>query len=67
MAHEIESKGWGFPGLSKKAHYFNAGDSISLCGEWMFSGIRFDEMHEHPDNCKMCMKKREKQEAKNNG
>ncbi|HDT4814095.1 TPA: hypothetical protein QHO54_001054 [Klebsiella aerogenes] len=54
----IDTKGWGFPALAKKAHYFDAGSVISLCGKWAFTGIRFDEWHEHPDNCTTCMRKR---------
>ena len=53
----MSNKGWGFPARSRKAHYFND-DPISLCGKWMFIGERFDNKHEHPDNCKPCMKKR---------
>lgn len=59
----IDNKGWGFPTLSKKAHFFNSGEAISLCGKWMFTGVRIDEWHEHPENCATCMKKRKKQEG----
>lgn len=52
-------KGWGFPLRSKKAHYFN-NELVSLCGKWMFTGKLEDDKHNSPDNCKICMKKREK-------
>lgn len=57
-------KGWGFPYLAKKAHYYNQGDSTSLCGKWMYTGERVDSMHDHKDNCVSCMKKRNAQEEK---
>ena len=50
-----ESKGWGFPMLSKKAHYFIG--SMSLCRRWMFTGELEDSQHSHPDNCQACCKK----------
>ena len=58
-------QGWGFPGNAKKAHYFiiEEGYSMadSLCGRWgFFGGSLFDEHHDHPLNCKACMRKREK-------
>ena len=52
-------KGWGWPGASKKAHYFNQ-NVMSLCGGWMFTGELEDSEHQSPDNCKSCMKKRDK-------
>lgn len=56
---EKQKKGWGFPGLSRKAHYFD-NDAICLCEKWMFIGDLYDDKHDNPDNCKTCMKKRDK-------
>lgn len=60
----IERRGWGFPALARKAHYFaqEAGKAFtsSLCGSWAFGGYLSDDKHNHPDNCKRCMKKRER-------
>lgn len=53
------AKGWGFPASSKKAHYFN-GEARSLCGGWLFTGMLEDNNHRSLDNCKSCMKKRDK-------
>ena len=55
-----EKKGWGWPMNSKKAHYFVS--IRSLCMRWMYSGKLTDDIHDSPDNCKACMKKREKME-----
>ena len=51
------TRGWGWPMLSKKAHYFV--DDRSLCGKWLFSGY---DVGDHigkpgPDDCKACWKK----------
>lgn len=54
-------KGWGFPMLSKKAHYFEGG--MSLCRKWMFGGELEDDRHEHKQNCMACRKKLEKLQA----
>lgn len=56
-------KGWGFPYLAKKAHYFDSESMTSLCGKWMFTGARVDEFHQHDENCVACMRRREKLEA----
>ncbi|MBA7555361.1 hypothetical protein ES705_48022 [subsurface metagenome] len=52
-------KGWGFPSGSRKAHFFDY-DGNSLCGKWMLTGKLYDKMHHNPDNCKDCMRKRDK-------
>ncbi|HCU0428868.1 hypothetical protein I5Q42_06125 [Serratia marcescens] len=62
---EKNDQGWGFPYLAKKAHYFANGSATSLCGKWLFTGIRIDEHHDHPDNCSACMRKRAKVQEKN--
>ena len=61
---KIHKKGWGLPGDSKKAHYFifKEGEhrGMSLCGKWFYGGKLFDNHHNHPLNCKRCMRKRDK-------
>jgi hypothetical protein len=57
------AQGWGWPGNSRKAHYFLDGELISLCGKWMFAGVRHDTMHASPDNCIACRRRREKHDA----
>lgn len=52
------NKGWGFPGLAKKAHYFEDDNSTSLCGKWWYMGTRHDDDHDHKMNCTTCMRKR---------
>lgn len=52
-------QGWGWPGLARKAHYFD-GEIVSLCGRWMFSGAMFDDRHNSPHNCQACRRKLEK-------
>jgi len=53
-------QGWGFPINSRKAHYFKEHEIISICGKMMYSGERFDDKHDSPDNCAACMKRRNK-------
>ena len=60
IPHQIASpeilEGWGWPGLSKKAHYFK--DHRSLCRKWLFGGAL--EPHTGsfgPDDCVGCKKK----------
>ena len=52
------NQGWGFPDNSRRAHYFLEGQSISLCGRWVWFGERFDDKHDHHLNCAACKKKR---------
>jgi hypothetical protein len=65
------AKGWWFPLNAGKAHYFN--DNItSLCGRWgKFNNAPLEDAnHTSKDNCKACMKEREKlaqEEEKING
>lgn len=55
--------GWGFPGTSKKAHYFQAGSDRSLCMKWGFyRGERENSQHEHSLNCAECKRRRAKLE-----
>jgi hypothetical protein len=56
----IEQQGWAFPTNLKKAHYFERGQMISICGRIMNTGERFDDMHEHEDNCAECKRRYKK-------
>lgn len=53
-------KGWKMVINSPKAHYFL--DGRSFCGRWMNLGHDgFEDFNHHlVDNCKQCMKKRDK-------
>lgn len=51
-------KGWGWPALARKAHYFV--DGRSLCRAWFYLGRLENNKHKSPDNCKACMKKLDK-------
>lgn len=55
---EQEPAGWGFPANSRKAHYFEAGTSFSICGSYGFYfGRREPDDAPSPDDCKACRKK----------
>lgn len=52
---EEPKEGWGFPGTSRKAHYFV--DGMSLCRKWGFyQGPLEQGNDESPDNCSACVK-----------
>lgn len=59
----IQDQGWGWPGNSRKAHYFESGELISLCRGWMFGGSREDNNHDSPDNCASCKRALAKKKA----
>lgn len=47
--------GWATPMPRGYVHYFRAGDVLSLCGKWMFSGSpREDGNDERADTCAAC-------------
>jgi len=50
-------RGWGWPQLSKKPHYFV--DGQSLCGRWMFFGEVSDKdaSEKGPDDCAQCRRR----------
>lgn len=50
----------GWPGLSKKSHYFDG--ERSLCGKWLFFGVLEDAKADinSPDDCAACRKKYDK-------
>ena len=58
----MSDQGWGWPLNSRKAHYFKAESKTSICRKWMFFGERHDTNHESRDNCRECMKRREKEQ-----
>ena len=58
----IWTEGWGFPYLSKKAHWFI--ESRSLCGKWMYMGVLHPDLFESPDDCAACRRKLEPRKAK---
>jgi hypothetical protein len=64
MTKEL-TEGWGFPGASRKAHYFLE-DAKSLCGKWMYTG-RLEapkDIKPHKDNCTDCFRRLEKRVAR---
>lgn len=48
--------GWGWPGNSRKAHYFKDGSITSLCGRWLYSGEREQGDFVSKDDCTPCTK-----------
>ncbi len=50
-------EGWGFPANSRKAHYFRAGESRSVCGKWMYFGTRELPDFRSPDDCAECIRR----------
>lgn len=55
---ETDKAGWGWPGAAAKPHYFLAGDTISLCGKWMYTGPRDQENSPgRASDCSPCGKK----------
>lgn len=56
-------EGRGFPGGSKKAHYFV--DSMSLCRRWGFYYGSLEQGNDDsPDSCAACMRKLAKRKVK---
>lgn len=45
--------GWAWPPAARKAHYYLAGEAISVCGTWMYTGAREDSAT-GPDDCAKC-------------
>jgi hypothetical protein len=68
-ASKVASKfpaGWRFPGASRKAHAYDEGEIISLCGKWMFAGqtLAALDAKASPDDCAACRKILAKRVAK---
>lgn len=63
MSDTDQKEGWGFPALSRKAHYFVG--TTSLCGRWMFAG-EIDKQalgtKAQKDDCVECWRKQKKRE-----
>lgn len=55
-------KGWGWPSLAKKAHYFI--DGTSICGRWMYMGTINDTETSGPDDCAECKRRWTKMKEK---
>lgn len=53
-------EGWGWPGNSKKAHYFREGSISSICGKWAYTGERESGNDSSLDNCADCKRRLEK-------
>lgn len=56
------SAGWGWPFLSRKAHFYSDGEAISLCGKWMHTGPRDNSAFESNDDCAACRRKLNKEQ-----
>lgn len=57
------SEGWGWPLLSRKAHYFAEDGSLgktSLCRKWLYGGVLEQGDDDSPDNCTECRRRLEK-------
>ena len=47
--------GWGFPANARKRHFFTQGAAVSLCGRWLFLGLRApDPGQATRDDCVPC-------------
>lgn len=61
----MSMEGWGFPGLSRKAHYFDGGRSI--CGKWLYMGnLDINQTtgdKPGPDDCRECHRRLLKRKA----
>lgn len=61
MSNTEQTEGWGFPTLSRKAHYFV--DTMSLCRKYGFYRGPLEQGNDDsPDNCAVCMKRLAKRE-----
>lgn len=52
--------GWGWPGNSRKAHYFEKGETVSICSRMMYAGERETGANQSPDNCAECKRRYQK-------
>lgn len=51
-------RGWG-PIVGRRSHYFRQGEERSLCGRiGFYFGGRDDGLHDSPDNCAECRRRR---------
>ena len=52
------SAGWRWPINARKAHYFDEGTLISICGKWMYAGpSQGDSFSRSSDDCAACRRK----------
>jgi hypothetical protein len=64
---QVPKRGWGWPALAKKRHYWLENESVAICGRWMYTGELHDEEAYHKDsenNCKVCQSKIAKLQTK---
>ena len=59
-----KNEGWGWPGNSKKAHYFEKNHNLSLCGKWLYMGPREQGNDGSTDNCTSCRRALQKRQEK---
>lgn len=59
----LEFAGWGYPLMARKGHYYSKGQSVSLCGKWLFTGERFIETDSFDGHCAVCNKRLAKLEG----
>jgi len=59
MADEMDKSGWAWPGCSRKAHYFPAGEAISLCRKvgFVVHIPREEGDDDSSDNCAECRRR----------
>lgn len=55
-------RGWAILSNTRKYHYFDTDQTVSLCGRWLMWGYvsRDDSKDDHPENCVSCRKKKAK-------
>jgi hypothetical protein len=53
----IKPAGWGFPWNARKAHYFEVNEILSLCGRWLYFGLRNQHHGPSPDDCAECRRR----------
>ena len=54
----ILNAGWGWPMNAKKAHFYAEGEIISICGKWLYTGMRDGSDLSSPDDCAVCTRKK---------
>lgn len=56
MSDLYKTGGWGFPGGSRKAHFFR--EAMSVCRRWgfYFGALEPDNGKPSPDDCAACRK-----------
>ncbi len=49
--------GWGYPQASKHYHFFCEGQMRSICGSYIYTGLREDRDKNEGGNCRKCKEK----------